>query len=397
MYIENLSTRASRAPPWAAPMPTSFSSNAPRAQAAADIELASPELPKLPVTKASRTRKQSTRFAKLDDEEGNGGSNAHGASAAQPCCSVWIMGLFAATFGVATFAVVLLMLLPHAPLPLEPPRPPPPSPPPVQLHPLPQLPPPPFPPHPPPPPFPPLPPPPPLAPPPHLPPVPAAIRALNERFHRVPWEVEWSADGSLADAGVLIHTFDGWEDNSEPFAPGTNGPGALEQSGSIVFAAQRVAGASLPLFAGGAAGGIIFRPGAATKVNCGKAKDSAGTCAVWSPVGTSPWCPSVTGEIPDRADWNDPGDTCGYAWRPQDVGNYLQRLTAWQQHWRRVEYNEIVIDAPHWRAHLPDAIDAIIGNRGAYQAFIDRYDIDPTRVPLVSLDASNWETPFSSL
>ena len=370
-------------------MPTSSSSNPPRAQRAADIELASPELPKRPVAKASRTRTQSTRFAKLDDEEDNGGSNAHGASSALPepsYCSVYIMGWLAATVGVATFAVVLLMLLPHAPPPLAPPSPPPPSPLPVQPHPLP----------PPPPPLPPLPPPSPLAPPPRPPPVPAAIRALNERFRRAPWEVEWSADGSLADAGILIHTFDGWEDNSEPYAPGTNGPGALEQSGSMVFAAQRVAGASLPLFAGGAAGGIIFAPGAATKVKCGKAKDSAGTCAVWSPVGTSPWCPSVPGEIHDRADWNEPGDTCGYAWRPQDVGNYLQRLTAWQQHWQRVEYNEIVIDAPHWRAHLPDAIDAIIGNRRAYQALIDRYDIDPVRVPLVSLDASNWETPFSS-
>ena len=98
-------------------MPTSSSSNPPRAQRAADIELASPELPKRPVAKASRTRTQSTRFAKLDDEEDNGGSNAHGASSALPepsYCSVYIMGWLAATVGVATFAVVLLMLLPHA-------------------------------------------------------------------------------------------------------------------------------------------------------------------------------------------------------------------------------------------------------------------------------------------
>ena len=37
---------------------------------------------------------------------------------------------------------------------------------------------------------------------------------INERFGRKPYG-NWSADGALADAGLLIHSFDGWEYNVE--------------------------------------------------------------------------------------------------------------------------------------------------------------------------------------
>ena len=82
----------------------------------------------------------------------------------------------------------------------------------------------------------------------------------------------------LADAGLLLHIFDGWE-GANPWEPPPTGPGATQMSGSIVFAAQRVDGQPLPLFKGprGAATGLLFRPHA-TKIRCGKAVDSSGLC-----------------------------------------------------------------------------------------------------------------------
>ena len=55
--------------------------------------------------------------------------------------------------------------------------------------------------------YPPSPPAPPL-PPPRV--VQSLVDDINERFGRKPYG-NWSADGALADAGLLIHNFDGWE------------------------------------------------------------------------------------------------------------------------------------------------------------------------------------------
>jgi hypothetical protein len=351
-------------------------------QTSPEVELAT--APHAQKPKGSGTRKQQgMRFAKLEEEEGQLRGNA-----SESQCCIWAMALMAITVGAASFAIVLYLLLPSPPPPIEPPAPPPPLMPPAPLTP-------PSSPHPSrPPPL--LPPPKPPSPPPRPPPpVPEAIRELNRRFHRAPWDVSWPQDGALADAGILIHTFDGWEQHEAAYAPTTNGPGAVEQSGSFVFAAQHVAGQPLPLFAGGGAGGIIFRPGASTKVTCGKAKDSAGTCAVWHPRGVDPWCPAVSGDVAGRTDWSEPGDMCGYAWRPSDIGHYLQRLTSYQQHWQRLSYNEIIIDAPWWRAHLHDTVEAVFGNRAVYDRFIATYGLSAERCPFVKLDLYNWEEPFS--
>ena len=305
-------------------------------------------------------------------------------TAAHTCCRRWAAAGLAAVAGIGAFAVVLRLMLP-APAPLPAQRTSPPQQPSSPLSPPPK-------------PF--APPPTPLAPPnvpPPLPstpaPLPEGIRKLVRRFHVPPWNVSWPTDGALAEAGLLIHVFDGWEDNAAPWAPATTGPGATEQGASLVFAAQRMSGESLPLIGGGTGGGIIFRPGIA-KLNCGKAKDSAGTCAVWHPsTMRDSWCPSVSG-VPATRGWGEPGDTCGYAWRPEDFGAYLHRLTAWQQHWQRLFYNEIIIDAPHWRDHLPGIVEAIYGRRDIYRRFLDRYGLDESQVPFVDVAFDDWEMPI---
>ena len=81
------------------------------------------------------------------------------------------------------------------------------------------------------------------------------VNAFNERFRRSPLTAYWDRDGHLADAGVLIHVFDGLE-ASERWKPTTAGQAAKEQSASLVFQQQHVPGESIPLMKGG--GGIIF-------------------------------------------------------------------------------------------------------------------------------------------
>ena len=148
---------------------------------------------------------------------------------------------------------------PPTPLPLTfpvsqcpapvPPPPPSPQPPPRWRHPPPmppsRPPPTPYPPEP----SPPLPGPPPVPPVPPPPPNPPLVDSLNARFRRAPWSMLWDRSGVLADAGILMHVMDGWEDGGLPWAPGANGPGATDMSSSLIFAANHVPGGGIPLCA----------------------------------------------------------------------------------------------------------------------------------------------------
>jgi hypothetical protein len=50
------------------------------------------------------------------------------------------------------------------------------------------------------------------------------VDQLNARFHRSPFGPDlWAASGALAEAGLLIHSFDGWEDHQARYLPGANG------------------------------------------------------------------------------------------------------------------------------------------------------------------------------
>eukprot|EP00908_Phaeocystis_cordata_P009580 Transcript_20373.p1 GENE.Transcript_20373~~Transcript_20373.p1 ORF type:complete len:446 (+),score=11.32 Transcript_20373:111-1340(+) len=263
---------------------------------------------------------------------------------------------------------------PHAPPPPPPPlptRPPWPSIPPPPDHPFPK--PPPTAP-PPPSPWPPDPPPPPSRPDGPL------VERLNARFRRAPWSQHWYRWGALADAGILIHVTDGLEQNGAPWAPATDGPGATDMSASLVFAANYVRGKSIPLFGSGKkSAGLIFRPGV-TFVRCGKAVDSAGQCGGW--------CWNTQGE------WSEADDKL-CTWPPQHFGTQLHRLTDYQVKHGRLFYNEIIIDAPSWRSHLPGVIEGIYGDREMHRAFVAEYGLDEATFPLLHLDPMNWESPFS--
>lgn len=210
--------------------------------------------------------------------------------------------------------------------------------------------------------------------------------SINKRFRRSPFRGDlWSSDGMLADAGLLIHILDGWEDNANGrmWAPGTNGPGATDQSASLVCAQQKVEGQRIPLFGGAAAvSGIIFKPGR-TKVKCGKPSDSSGKCLAWCDRSRSsasvPWSEAIDKQC---------------AWKPQDFGVQLKRLVTHQVKYSYLWYNEIIVDAPHWRTHLPGAVEAIFGNRKAHRAFLAEFHLSEQSHPFLELDSLDWTSPF---
>ena len=93
------------------------------------------------------------------------------------------------------------------------------------------------------------------------------VRELNARFRRSPLEPgAWSSGGGLADAGLLIHVYDGWEsDHSRPWVF------SGDVSCSLVYAENPYA----TTFNGGNRG-VIYRPG--TLVKCGKVRRSNFAC-----------------------------------------------------------------------------------------------------------------------
>jgi hypothetical protein len=165
------------------------------------------------------------------------------------------------------------------------------------------------------------------------------------------------------------------------WAPATSGPGATDQSGSLIFGAQRKCGQPLSaaLFGGGKKG-IIFRPGA-TQIKCGKAGDSGGKCLIPCPARSRL-------EIP----WEEQVDKfC--SWPPSDFGIELQRLTQHQTKWQRLWYNEIIIDAAHWHSNIPDVVEAVFGERKFHEAFLREYGLSATTHPFISLH-DDWDAPF---
>tara|TARA_B110001452_G_scaffold177970_1_gene149333 strand:- start:1672 stop:2334 length:663 start_codon:yes stop_codon:yes gene_type:complete len=216
-----------------------------------------------------------------------------------------------------------------------------------------------------------------------MPPMPPApldlVSKLNGRFNQPPWEAAWVQD-ILAPAGILIHVVDGWEDGAAPWAPATKGPGARDMSASLVFAANRVPGKPIPLFGSGQVKGLIFKPGA-TKLRCGKSTDSSGKCT--HQCGT-----------PDlNRPWNEATEKL-CSWQPRNFGTELHRLSDYQRRTRHLFYNEVIIDAAWWRDHLPDAIDAIVGDRELHRNFVAHFGLHPNKFPLLDFNRNDWGEPF---
>ena len=57
-------------------------------------------------------------------------------------------------------------------------------------------------------------------------------------------------------------------------------------------------------------------------------------------------------------------------------------------------YNEIVVDATAWAAGMPYAIEAVVGDRARYDAFVDAYGLERDQVAYARLDLHDFDAPF---
>ena len=177
-----------------------------------------------------------------------------------------------------------------------------------------------------------------------------------------------------------MHTFDGWEDagNGRQFSPG---PGIRLVSASLIYAAQQDGSGTIPTYGGQSPSGIVFRP-EFTRVLCGCARDCGARCigAYGSPSRRPVYC-----------DPTRPAHTwTNCVWQPgPSLGVMLEHGA------RASSYNEMIVDAVHWSARLPEAVEAIIGDPGAHQALMDAFPyLSPSDVPLLWLDVDDFDSPF---
>ena len=164
-------------------------------------------------------------------------------------------------------------------------------------------------------------------------------------------------------------------------------PGKEKMSASILFAAQAANGGTIPTYQDSSSG-IVMRP-AASRLLCGCGRDCGAVCkrAVGgSCSGSSDDCTTCC-----RGPLDHWCDGCGFT--GPSLGNLFERLAA------SSEYNEMVLDTIYWRDHLPQAVEAFVGSgekaRTAHRAFLSEYGLAEAEVPLLQLDLSNWEAPFT--
>ena len=213
----------------------------------------------------------------------------------------------------------------------------------------------------------------------------------------------------LADAGLLVHIFDGWEKEALYEASPTG------MSTSLIFADQHppcCPNFKIPTFTGWATGvqGIILRPGPSTRILCGNSADSNdGKCKEWCPPAP---LEGYAPETHDDAPTFCRGKKRPGSWHPEDFNAFLFRTNIFQTTLQaprggRLDYNEIVVDGAHWTEHLPTTIEAFFqssdhgrGRRNDHIAreqhlhFLLKYGLTAEQVPLLDFDPHNWETPF---
>jgi len=197
---------------------------------------------------------------------------------------------------------------------------------------------------------------------------------------------------SIRDSGVVMHSFDGWEDPDAPWSPcpemGGSGvcgrpemlPRRDRVSASIAYAgmhrADRPDRTVIPVYSFD--GGVILRPDR-LRLLCAYGNDGAidyggKNCRVTGPTASSRCVPGCG----DPPDWCDPNGgliggwcQCGFGWcggqklrpwRPQDLRKLIEKHatigSAYTGMGTYTGYNEVVIDSSRWVETLPGAIEA---------------------------------------
>ena len=118
------------------------------------------------------------------------------------------------------------------------------------------------------------------------------------------------------------------------------------------------------------------------------------------------------------------GKPCGFsdyhpaAYSPSDMKVFLERYAQHGEEWKPLGfhsgYNEVIVSSADMNKHLPRAVEAFFvlneshadgdrtGNVGinvrqARKDFIAKFKLKPADVPLLLMDPSDWDEPFSVL
>ena len=254
---------------------------------------------------------------------------------------------------------------------------------------------------------------------PFAPPPQSVAERINKRFR------DGRPSSHLSEVGVLIHQLDGWERPMTPWIPAEAGKLAnagVTMSASLILRRLQERpdrAKDLPLFS--AHGGVVLHPDHAY-VLCAYVGDGATQAKVCPPSPRSttdciPGCSLPAGycDVGEMFDPNNPWCLCGLDWcqggprpfAPHDLETAVERFLSCGNLYDPARgfngvgsgYNEIVLDAQHWAAHLPAVIEAFFfvsdggaakesAARQAHSNFIRTYQLDPNAVPLLELRAA---------
>lgn len=151
-------------------------------------------------------------------------------------------------------------------------------------------------------------------------------------------------------------------------------------SGSLIYAAQQANGGRIPTF-NFQTTGLVMRP-EYSRVLCACDGDCGAKCV--GAYGVTDPAPRYCDPVHPPRGWS----ACVWE-RGPPLGVLFERSKA------NHLYNEVVIDGSYWRAHLPGAIEAVLGDAAMHRSLIRAFGLSESRVPLLNLDLSNWQAPFS--
>lgn len=244
----------------------------------------------------------------------------------------------------------------------------------------------------------------------------SGVLAINERFRN------GRPSDRLDEVGLLLHQWDGLEahDIGKPWqmclfncmCQGTFINGRVSAMAVYRDLNQRADRVAIPLPFGNR-GGLILDPSYAT-VDCIYGIDGA-TYHLDNPSHpgcTDTLCNTYSNPFP-----------CGFgggyveAWGPQDLKLVLETYAEHGVHYHapgfHSGYNEFIVNSPRLNENLPQAIMGFFFPKGqstvtsdlgfgimvdvvsAHAAFLNEYQLTNEQVPLLVLDAANWESPFS--
>ena len=223
---------------------------------------------------------------------------------------------------------------------------------------------------------------------------PTTVEELNSRFAKA------NASSDLRHAGILVHIL--MKDVNAAAAPWSSVNKELSDRFECSLIYPQHTAVVHPY------NGLIVRP-AAARVLCSYASDghtfdvvcgneSRGTCTPGCPVGRD-------AKGVDRTWWPHCRWPCGYAPSNLDAMLYNQRHNPQPGY----GYNEIIVDAARWEAHLPFTVEAMFTHvnapawgrsalRDLRMAFVQHFQLDRRLAPpLLVFDPRQGDTPFRVL